>query len=116
MNPRKALLWLVVVALIVLGTAVAVRTFANSGPAAVAAMNPAERAIVTKTELLRRGMAKEQVVAILGAPDEEGPLGLRPKWCVGSCALNGLVVYFAPDGAQKVLWISVGRFVYERAL
>jgi hypothetical protein len=116
MSLSKTVPWLVVVAVIVLGTVFAVRTFVNSGPAAVAVMDPAERTILIKTEQLRRGMSKEQVITILGPPDEEGALGLRPKWCVGNCALNGIAVYFLPSGAQKVLWISVGRFVYERVL
>src|SRR5215813_1610734 len=116
MSARKTVPWLVVVGAIVVGGVFAVRTFVNSGPAAVAVMDPAERSIFAKTEQLRRGMSKEQVVAILGQPDEEGALGLRPKWCIGSCALNGLAVYFLPTGAEKVLWISVGRFAYERVL
>jgi len=116
MSLRKTVPWLLIVAVIAFGTVFAVRTFVNLGPSAVAVMDPAERSILAKTEQLRRGMSKQEVVAILGQPDEEGALGLRPKWCIGNCMLNGLAVYILPTGAEKVLWISAGRFVYERVL
>lgn len=116
MNLHKTVPWLVIVVAIGFGILFAIRTFVNSGPAAVAVMDPPERAFLAKTEQLRRGMSREQVIAILGPPDEEGALGLRPKWCVGSCALNGLKVYFLSNGAERVVWISVGRFVYDRML
>jgi SmpA / OmlA family len=107
---------LAVATAIFIGTIFAGRTFINHGPAAVAMMDPEELAILAKTEQLQRGMSKQQVVAILGDPDEEGTLGMRRKWCLGNCMLNGLAVYILPDGAQKVLWIGLGRFVYQRIL
>jgi hypothetical protein len=105
-----------VTVVVLVGFALTARTFINSGPAAIAQMDSAELAILAKTDRLHRGMSRNEVVTILGAPDEEGPLGLRPKWCVGSCLLNGLAVYIHPTGAAKVLWISLGRFVYEKVL
>jgi hypothetical protein len=94
----------------------AIRTVVNSGPAAVAQMDGEERALLTKLETVRRGMSPAEVTAILGEPDDLGPLGLRPKWQVGGNPFNAIVVYFFSDGAHRILWLSVGRFSYERNL
>lgn len=116
MKLRKAWPILLVVAVIALGGVVAVRTVVNSGRAAVAQMNGDERALLVKLETLRKGMSPAEVRAVLGEPDDFGPLGLRPKWQVGGNPLNAVVVYFFPDGAYRILWLSVGRFSYERNL
>jgi hypothetical protein len=113
---RKAWPILLVVAVIALGGVAAVRTVVNSGPAAVAQMNGDERAFLAKLETLRKGMSLAEVVAALGEPDDPGPLGLRPKWQVDGNPLNAVVVYFFPDGAHRVAWLSLGRFNYERNL
>jgi hypothetical protein len=94
----------------------AIRTVVNPGPAAVAQMDGEERALLTKLETVRRGMSPAEVTAILGEPDDLGPLGLRPKWQVGGNPFNAIVVYFFSDGAHRILWLSVGRFSYERNL
>ena len=74
---RKAWPIFLVVAVIALGGGAAVRTFINSGPAAIAQMNGNERALLVKLETLRKGMSPAEVTAVLGAPDDTGPLGLR---------------------------------------
>ena len=116
MTLRKAWPIFLVVAVIALGGVAAVRTFINSGPAAVAQMNGDERALLVKLETLRKGMSPGEVTAVLGEPDDPGSLGLRPKWHVGGNPLNAVVVYFFTDGALRVRWVSVGRFFYERNL
>jgi hypothetical protein len=110
--------WPIVLAMTVIalfGIATA-RTVLNSGPAAIAQMNGEELVLLAKLNTLRKGMSASEVTAILGEPDEAGPLGLRPKWQVGRNPLNAVVVYFLPDGAHRVLWLSAGRFHYERNL
>lgn len=116
MTLRKAWPILLVVALVALGGVAAFRTIANSGPAAIAEMNVDERVFLAKLENLRKGMSRAEVVSVLGEPDELGPLGMRPKWQMGGNPLNAVVVYFLPDGAHRVLWLSLGRFNYERNL
>jgi hypothetical protein len=107
---------LAVAAVIALGGAAAIRTVVNSGPAAIAHMSDDERALLAKLDTLRKGMSRAEVAAVLGEPDELGPLGLRPKWQVGGNPLNAVVVYFRPDGAHRIAWLSLGRFNYERNL
>lgn len=111
-------LWplLLALALIALGAGVFVRTVANRGPAAVAQMDADERALLTKLETLKLGMSRAEVIAVLGEPDDLGGLGMRPKWQVGGNPLNVIVVYIFPDGARRIVWLSVGRFIYERNL
>ena len=116
MTLRKAWPIVLVVAVIALGGVAAVRTVVNTGPAAVAQMNDDERAILVKLQTLRKGMSPAEVTAVLGEPDDPGPLGLRPKWQVGGNPLNAVVVYFFPDGAHRIRWLSLGRFSYERNL
>ena len=99
-----------------LGAVAAVRTVINSGPAALAQMDDGERVLLARLETIRKGMSPAQVKAILGDPDDPGPLGLRPKWQVGGNPFNAVVVYFFPDGAHRILWLSVGRFSYDREL
>jgi hypothetical protein len=77
-------------------------------------MDDGERVLLARLETIRKGMSPAQVKAILGEPDDPGPLGLRPKWQVGSNPFNAVVVYFFPDGAHRILWLSVGRFSYDR--
>ncbi len=116
MKLSKAWPILLVVAVLALGGVAAVRTVVNSGPAAVAQMNGDERALLARLETLRKRMSLAEVVAVLGEPDDPGPLGLRPRWEVGGNPLNAVVVYFLPDGAHRVAWLSLGRFNYERNL
>lgn len=115
---RANKLWplLLVAVLIALGGFVAIRTIVNSGPSAIAAMDPKERVLAAKLDALRRGMTHDEVFQVLGPPDDPGPLGLRPKWQVGNNPFSAVVVYFTPEGARKVRWLSVGRFMYERNL
>ena len=110
--------WPIVLALtlIALFGIAATRTVLNSGPAAITQMNGEERVLLGKLNTLRKGMSPDEVTAILGEPDDPGPLGLRPKWQVGGNPLNAVVVYFLPDGAHRVLWLSAGRFHYEHNL
>ena len=102
--------------LVALAGVTAVRTVVTSGPAAVAQMDDGERVLLAKLATLRKGMSLAEVVAVLGEPDDAGPLGLRPKWHVGANPLNGVAVYFLPDGAHRIAWLSFGRFNYERTL
>lgn len=99
-----------------LAAIVGVRTVMNSGPAALTQMDDGERVLLARLETIRRGMSPAQVEAILGEPDDPGPLGLRPRWQVGSNPFNAIAVYFFPDGAHRILWLSVGRFNYDREL
>jgi hypothetical protein len=110
--------WPIVLALTVIALfgIAAARTVLNSGPAAVAQMNGEELVLLAKLNTLRKGMSPNEVTAILGEPDDPGPLGLRPKWQVGGNPLNAVVVYFRLDGARRVVWLSAGRFHYERNL
>lgn len=102
--------------LIALGAGVFVRTVANHGPAAVARMGAAERALLTKLETLHMGMSRAEVIGVLGEPDDLGGLGRRPKWQIGGSPFNVIVVSIFPDGARRIVWLSVGRFIYERNL
>jgi hypothetical protein len=113
---RKAWPILLVAAVIALGGAAAIRTVVNSGQAAIAHMSDDERTLLARLDTLRKGMSPAEVAAVLGEPDELGPLGLRPKWQVGGNPLNAVVVYFLPDGAHRIAWLSLGRFSYERNL
>lgn len=113
---RKVWPFLVVAGFVALAAVAAVRTVVNSGPAALAQMDDGERALLARLETIRKGMSPAQVTGILGEPDDPGPLGLRPKWQVGNNPLNAVVVYFFPDGAHRILWLSVGRFNYDREL
>jgi hypothetical protein len=114
MKVRRA--WPIVLALAVIALfgIAAARTVLNSGPAAITQMSGEERVLLAKLNTLRRGMSPNEVTDILGEPDDPGPFGLRPKWQVGGNPLNAVVVYFLPDGAHRVLWLSAGRFHYER--
>jgi hypothetical protein len=113
---RKTLPILVVVTLVAMAGVTAVHTVLTSGPAAVAQMNGDERVLLAKLATLRKGMSLAEVVAVLGKPDNAGPLGLRPMWHVGTNPLNGVAVYFLPDGAYRIAWLSFGRFNYELTL
>jgi hypothetical protein len=94
----------------------AVRTVVTTGPAAIAQMDGDELALLAKLATLHKGMSLAEVVAVLGEPVDAGPLGLRPKWRVGVNPLNGVAVYFLPDGAYRLDWLSFGRFNYELTL
>ncbi len=113
---RRAWPILLAMAVIALFGIAAARTVLNSGPAAIAQMSGEERVLLAKLDTLRKGMSPREVSAILGEPDDPGPLGLRPKWLVGGNPFNAVVVYFFPDGAHRVLWLSAGRFHYEHNL
>jgi hypothetical protein len=76
---RKAWPLLLSLALIALCGVAGVRSVVNSGPAAFAQMNAEERVLLGKPDTLRKGMSLAEVTAILGEPDESGPLGRRPK-------------------------------------
>ena len=90
------------------------RTFVNSGQAAVARMEPSELAMLARVENLQRGMSRAEVTAVLGEPDEDK--FLRMIWFVNGNPFNGIAIDFRPDGARRVMWISLGRFFYERQL
>lgn len=94
----------------------AVHTVVTTGAAAVALMDGDERALLAKLATLHKGMSLGEVEAVLGKPDSAGPLGLRPTWQVRANPLNGVAVYFLPDGAYRLDWLSFGRFNYERTL
>ena len=79
-------------------------------------MDDGERVLLARLETIRKGMSPAQVKAILGEPDDLGPLGLRPKWQVGRNPLNAVAVYFYLDGAHRILWLSIGQFSYDREL
>ena len=79
-------------------------------------MSPEERAFLAKLRSLRQGMSVEQVAGVLGEPDDEGPLGLRPRWNVGGNPLSAAAVYLYPGGAHHFTWISIGRFTYQETL
>ena len=68
MTLRKAWPALLVVAVLALGGAAAVRTVVNSGLAAVAQMNADERVLLTKLEMLRNGMSPCELNLLLN-PD-----------------------------------------------
>ena len=113
---KSAVAILIVVALFGVGGFVAVRTFGTTGQDAIARMSADERAFLTKLQSLRRGMQFVQVVEVLGAPSDEGPLQMRPRWNVGGNPLNGVAVYLGPEGANHFTWISIGRFTYQEQL
>lgn len=64
------------------------RTLINNGDRAISEMDESERTILRKLDTIRRGMKLEEVVLVLGEPDEYGPLDLRPKWQVGDSPIN----------------------------
>jgi hypothetical protein len=114
--PRNATATLIVAVLVVAGLFIAVRTFGTTGEEAVDRMSAEERAFLAKLQSLRRGMSFAEVRAVLGAPNDDGPLQMRPKWLVGGNPLNGVAVYNYADGADHFTWISIGRFTYEEKL
>jgi hypothetical protein len=116
MDRRNRNAFLIAFVAISIGAFFLVRTFINSGPAAIAQMDSAELALLAKVERLQRGMSRTEVEAVLGEPDEYGFLGLRPMWHVNNNPLNGIAVYFHLNGADRVMWISLGRFSYEKNL
>jgi len=113
---RRTLAICLAVTLVALGGVTAVHTVVTTGPAAVARMDGDERALLAKLATLHKGMSLAEVKAVLGEPDDADPFGLRPKWRVGANPLNGVAVYFLPDGASRIAWLSFGRFNYERTL
>ena len=113
---KQVIAGLIVAAILASGGALAVRTFGTTGQAAVERMSQDERALLEKLRSLKRGMSFDQVVAIMGTPDDEGPLQMRPKWNVGGNPMNAVVVYIHPEGAQRFTWIHVGSFIYDEYL
>ena len=113
---KNAVACLIVAAVLGVGGLLAFRTFGTTGQEAIDRMNTEERAFLAKLQLLRRGMSFAQVIEILGRPNEEGPLQMRPKWLIGGNPLNGVAVYIHPEGAHRFVWISIGRFTYEEQL
>jgi hypothetical protein len=105
-----------VAAILVAGGFVATRTFGTTGQDAIERMSSDERAFLVKLRSLRRGMPFENVVEILGDPDDEGPLRMRPRWNIDGSPLNGVAVYILPGGADHFTWISIGRFTYQEHL
>ena len=117
MATRKNLIASAIIAVFIAAVgAIAVGTFGNTGQDAVDRMSGEERALLAKLKSLRRGMSFDQVAAIMGPPDDTGPLGMRPKWLVGGSQLNAVVVYILPGGAHRFTWISIGRFTYNEEL
>src|SRR5438477_3917587 len=110
-NRNAVLIALVVISL---GAFFLARTFVNSGHAAVAQMDPSELALLARIEKLQRGMSRAEVEAVFGEPDEDK--FLRMIWFVNKNPFNGIAVDFRLDGARRVMWISLGRFFYERQL
>ena len=106
----------ILVAIFAAGGFLAVRTFGTNGPDAIARMDTDEREMLSRFQSLRRGMTLTEVVAIVGEPDEVGPLAMRPKWLIDGSPINGVVVYMLPSGAQKFVWISIGQFTYNEEL
>ena len=106
----------IIAAFLAVAGLVAARTFSTTGQDAVERMSTDERAVLAKLQSLRRGMSFAQVAAIMGLPDEIGPLGMRPKWLIGGSQLNAVVVYILPSGAHRFTWISLGRFTYNEEL
>jgi len=113
---RRTLAICLAVTVVALGGVTAVRTVLTTGADAVAKMDGDERALLAKLTTLHKGMSLAEVEVVLGEPEDGGPLGLRPKWRVGANPLNGVAVYFLPDGASRIAWLSFGRFNYERSL
>jgi len=107
---------LVVAAILAVGGALTWRTFGTTGQDAIDRMSPDERAYLEKLRTLRRGMSFDEIVAVLGRPNDDGPLQMRPRWSVGGNPLNAVAVYIHPDGAHHFTWISAGRFTYQEAL
>ena len=116
MRANNAFAIAIIISIFLVGGGLALRTFGTRGEDAVARMNSDERAILGKLLSLRRGMSYEEVISVMGAPDDEGPLGMRPRWNVGGSPLNGVAVYIFADGAHHFTWISIGRFVYDGQL
>ena len=114
MDRRNKNALLIAFAIIALGAFFLARTFINSGQVAVARMEPSELAMLARVENLQRGMSRAEVVAVLGEPDEDK--FLRMIWFVNGNPFNGIAVDFRLDGARRVMWISLGRFFYERQL
>jgi hypothetical protein len=113
---RNAVAAAIVAAVLAAGGTLAVRTFGTHGQDAIDRMSPAERAYLARLQSLRRGMTFEQVAAVLGAPDDEGPLRLRPRWNVDGNPLSAVAIYLYPGGADHFTWLAVGRFTYQETL
>jgi hypothetical protein len=80
MRANNAFAIAIIISIFLVGGGLALRTFGTRGEDAVARMNSDERAILGKLLSLRRGMSYEEVISVMGAPDDEGPLGMRPRW------------------------------------
>ena len=89
------------------------RTFLHTGAAAVEQMDPTELALLARIEKIQRGMSRTDVEAILGEPDQDRVI--RLVWFVNGRPYDAIAIDFL-GGARRVLWISVGRFVYDRPL
>ena len=64
---------------------------------------------------IHKGMAAPQVYAVLGEPTSD--LYLVAKWDgFGGSRLSQLRVYFYDGHPQKIRWMKLGYFVYERHL
>jgi hypothetical protein len=114
MDRRNRNALLIAVGAISIGAFLLARTFVNSGQAAVAQMEPSELALLASVEKLQRGMSRGEVEAVYGEPDEDKLL--RMIWFVNGNPFNGIAVDFRLDGARRVMWISLGRFFFERQL
>jgi hypothetical protein len=89
------------------------RTFFHTGPDAVAQMDPSELVLLAKIEQIKPGMSRQDVVRVLGEPDEDKIF--RLEWLVNRNPLNGVAIDFYP-GVRRVRWASLGRFLYEKQL
>lgn len=84
-----------------------------TGKDALSKMSPEERAFAEKVDQVQRGMAKEQVVAILGREYRERNWMLI--WEPTGSSANQVRVYFIKGTVHNVRWTKVGSgaFVYE---
>ncbi|MEM7147525.1 MAG: hypothetical protein AAF591_20585 [Verrucomicrobiota bacterium] len=88
--------------------------FKYVGEDAVARMSAEEKEILEVLETIQSGDGYEEVVAILGTPDRAGG-GLRPTWRVSAGnPLSQVAVYFLGGEVQKVRWIKIGDFTWEK--
>jgi hypothetical protein len=90
------------------------RTVTTQGADAIAAMSATDREWLARVERIGPHSTYEDVVGLLGEPDEESLAQLRPSWHVGGARYNQIRVYFWDGRATRVSWLKLGSFAYEK--
>ena len=90
-------------------------TFSHTGRSAIVRMNPQELAVLNKLDKITATTTASEVYRLIGNPSES--IGGLAKWKnMGGSKVSELRVYFSGGKAQRIRWLKLGSFMYEREL